>query len=136
MDDRAAIAEANRNFYRAMRAQDMRLMEHVWLRADWVGCVHPGGALIVGWRAVRESWLYIMARGAVNVLPTQVTIHVERDLAWVTCIENITVPAEKLWRNTLTQATNLFQRSGDEWRMIHHHASPVSAPGTGPTPLN
>ena len=42
------------SFYRAMRAQDMRLMEQVWLRADWVGCVHPGGALIVGWRAVRE----------------------------------------------------------------------------------
>jgi len=123
MDDRAAIAETNRNLYRAMRGQDMRLMDQVWLHADWVTCIHPGSALLAGWPAVRESWVRILSSGALPVMPTRVMIHVERDLAWVTCIENITLPGETFWQTSATQATNLFQRAGDEWRMIHHHAS-------------
>lgn len=125
MDDRVAIAETNRNFYRALRGQDMRMLDQVWLHADWVACVHPGAAQVTGWPAVRDSWVRILTRGPLPVLPTQVMIHVERDLAWVTCVENITMPGEPLWQTAAMQATNLFQRNGDEWRMIHHHASPL-----------
>lgn len=133
MDDRAAIAEANRNFYRALRAQDMRMMDQVWLHADWVACVHPGWTLLVGWREVRESWVRILAGAPMQIMPSQVVIHVARDLAWVTCVENITTPGEALWQTAVAQATNLFQRAGEEWRMIHHHASTVAPGGT---PLN
>ncbi|MEP7198667.1 MAG: nuclear transport factor 2 family protein, partial [Chloroflexota bacterium] len=129
MDDRAQIAETNRNFYRAMRTGDMRLMEQVWLHADWVGCVHPGWPLLVGWPNIRHSWTQIFAGGqSLHIMPSQVVMHIEKDLAWVTCVENITAHEENAWQHSVATATNLFQRANDEWRMIHHHASAMPPP--------
>ncbi len=131
MDDRALIAETNRNFYRALTSRDMRVMDQVWLHADWVGCVHPGWSLLVGWKAIRQSWVEILSRDQhMQIMPSRVTIHIEKDLAWVTCTENITVHDEGRWQYSLAQATNLFQRVNDDWKMIHHHASPMPTHGT------
>jgi hypothetical protein len=129
MDDRAALAAVNRNFYRALSARDMRAMEQVWLQADWVGCVHPGRPLLVGWKAVRHSWVQILSTDThMQAMPSQVVIHIEQNLAWVTCVENITTHDEGAWQHGLTQATNIFQRDGTEWKMIHHHASHMPLP--------
>lgn len=130
MDDRAHIAETNRNFYRALAARDMRLMDQVRLHADWVGCVQPGWPLLVGWKAIRQSWVNIFAGGQpLQIMPSQVVIHIEKDLAWVTCTENITAHDEGDWNYSVAQATNLFQRVNDEWKLIHHHASPMPPQG-------
>src|SRR5262245_41849444 len=118
MDDRALIAETNRNFYRALAARDMPLMDQVWLHADWVGCVHPGWTLLTGWATIRESWVAILSGDQqLQIIPSQVMIHIENDLAWVTCLENITALAGARWQYSLTQATNLFQRVAHEWKM-------------------
>ena len=130
MDDRAAIAETNRNFYRALAARDMRMMDQVWLHAEWVGCVHPGWALLVGWKNIRQSWVDIFAGGQhLQIMPSQVVMHIEKDLAWVTCTENITAHDEGEWHYSMATATNLFQRVNNEWKLIHHHASPMPVPG-------
>ena len=130
MDDRALIAETNRNFYRALAAHDMRMMDQVWLHADWVACVHPGWAMLVGWKAVRQSWVDIFASGQhMQIMPSQVVIHIEKDLAWVTCTENITAHGEGEWRYSVATTTNLFQRANGEWKLIHHHASPMPPQG-------
>jgi ketosteroid isomerase-like protein len=130
-DDRALIASANRDFYRALASRDMRMMEQVWLHEEWVGCVHPGWALLVGWKAVRQSWVNIFAGGQrLQTMPSQVVIHIEKDLAWVTCTENITAHDSGAWTYSVAQATNLFQRVDGEWKLIHHHASPMPAHGS------
>ena len=130
MDDRALIAETNRNFYRALAARDMRLMEQVWLHADWVGCVHPGWTLLIGWKAIRQSWADILAGDEhLQIMPSQVMNHVEKDLAWVTCVENITAHDEGRWQYSLAQTTNLLQRVNTDWKLIHHHASPMPTVG-------
>jgi hypothetical protein len=129
MDDRAIIATTNRNFYRALASRDMRLMAVVWLHDDWVCCVHPGWAMLVAWKEIRQSWVDIMASGQpLQIMPSQVTMHIEQNLAWVTCVKNITTHDDAEWRYAVAQATNIFQRVGDEWKMIHHHASPLPPP--------
>ncbi len=129
MEDRATIAATNRNFYRALAARDMRVMDQVWLHAEWIGCVHPGQPLISGWKNIRHSWVQIFSSDQhLQIMPSQVVIRVEDQLAWVTCIENITTHHEGSWQHSLAQATNLFQHVNDEWKLIHHHASPMPPP--------
>lgn len=129
MDERATIAETHRNFYRALRGRDMRLMDTVWLHEDWVCCVHPGWPMLTGWKAIRQSWVDIMSSDQrLQIMPSQVVIRIEYHLAWVTCVENITTYSDAELQTGVAQATNLFQRVDNDWKMIHHHASPMPPP--------
>ena len=103
--ERAAVEEANARFYRAFEALDLAAMDAVWAHDDDVKCVHPGWPLLTGWAAVRESWQAIFA----NTEEMRFTLSDVRGRVAVTAI----------------LATNLFARAGDEWRMVHHHASHV-----------
>ena len=51
--------------------------------------------------------------------------HAERDLAWVTCTENILSHTRGQIAVTRLVATNVFERVGRQWRMVHHHASHI-----------
>jgi hypothetical protein len=51
-------------------------------------------------------------------------------VAWVTCTENILSSAGDRIAVTAILATNVFERQGGEWRMIHHHASHTLQPGS------
>ncbi len=54
--DLESVLQANRKFYQALAALDLRAMNHLWLNENWVRCVHPGWAPLEGWEAVHESW--------------------------------------------------------------------------------
>ena len=125
-DDVAEIEEANARFYRAFEGLDLREMEVVWARGEHVKCIHPGWGLLVGWEAVRASWETIF-KNTVEIRFTlgDVVVHVEGNLAWVTCTENILSQVGGNISVTSLLATNLFERRGDAWLMIHHHASHI-----------
>ena len=52
------------------------------------------------------------------------------DVAWVTCMENLSDAPDTLQMARIL-ATNVFEHTGEEWRMVHHHASPVMRPASG-----
>jgi ketosteroid isomerase-like protein len=56
---------------------------------------------------------------------TEVQVQVAGDIAWVICTENITSRQGDTPRESQVLGTNLFERIGTEWKMIHHHGSPV-----------
>jgi hypothetical protein len=122
-DDIAEIEEANARFYRAFERLDLQEMEAVWARGEHVKCIHPGWALLVGWEAVRASIRFSLGDVAVNL---------EGNLAWVTCTENILSQVGGNISVTSLLATNLFERRGDAWLMIHHHASHVFSAASPP----
>ena len=140
MSDTEDVEEANARFYRAIEALDIVQMDAVWARGEHVKCAHPGWPLLTGWDAVRGAWETIFANTAeIQFTITDVRVVAADELAWVTCTENILSEAGGRLSVTAVLATNVFERTLDGWRMVHHHASHVvgsapdeSAPETAP----
>jgi ketosteroid isomerase-like protein len=53
-------------------------------------------------------------------------------VAVVTCSENITAQSEEDVGMAVAQATNLFRKTPEGWRLFHHHASPAPVQVTHP----
>jgi ketosteroid isomerase-like protein len=126
--DDAEVREANARFYTAFETLDLAEMDKVWLHGADARCVHPGWPLLTGWDAIRQSWETIFANTAeMRFTISDVYVLASRDIAAVTCTENIL--SEVGGRVTVTSVltTNLFERGADGWKMVHHHASHVLA---------
>jgi ketosteroid isomerase-like protein len=120
------VTRANQAFYAAFETLDIAEMDKVWAHQEYVTCIHPGWALRTGWPEVRDSWVLIFNNTfSMNFELTDVQVQVAGDVAWVVCMENITAQQSEEVQKTRVLATNLFERIGDEWLMIHHHGSPV-----------
>ncbi|HEX4353821.1 MAG TPA: nuclear transport factor 2 family protein [Polyangiales bacterium] len=119
----SAVLRANADFYRAFSAGDYRAMSQLWAQRSPLSCVHPGAPALIGREPVLESWRQILR----EPLPFQMRCdhaHAEviGSFAIVTCYEgNDDQPAHLV-------ATNLFTREDGTWRMLHHHAGPLSTP--------
>ncbi|HBY97928.1 MAG: nuclear transport factor 2 family protein [Ardenticatenaceae bacterium] len=115
---------SNDLFYRALSALDLAAMERVWLHAGWVSCVHPGWPALRGWPTVRASWARIFANTPrMVVVPTEISTQIAGDMAWLTCVENVTMVLGTGVSFSQSDALNIFQRVGDEWCMVVHHAT-------------
>jgi ketosteroid isomerase-like protein len=120
------VTKANEAFYEAFESLDIAKMDRVWAHQEYVTCVHPGWALRSDWPEVRDSWVLIFNNTfSMKFELTEVMVQVAGDMAWVICIENITSQQSDEPQQAKVLATNLFERIGDEWLMIHHHGSAV-----------
>jgi ketosteroid isomerase-like protein len=120
------IHEANQRFYRAFESLDIKQMDQVWAQEDLVYCVHPGWDLRAGWPAVRDSWVQIFNYAlSMRFAITAIKVNIEGDCAWVTCMEYITSMMDGSPQYSRVLATNIFKKQGEQWRMVHHHGSPV-----------
>ena len=120
------VTEANEAFYRAFESLDINNMDKVWAQKDYVTCVHPGWSLRSGWPEVRDSWVLIFNNTfSMEFNLTDLQVQVAGDLGWVVCVENIVSRQGEAEQHSHVLATNLYERLGDEWKIIHHHGSPV-----------
>ena len=120
MTEQEAILAANAAYYRAFRMGDDALMGRVWNDAA-ITCVHPGWPPINGRAAVLASYRGIMSNpNQPEVACQEEQVLVTSDVARVICVEAVA--------GVRLIATNLFLRSGAQWRMIHHQASLLTAP--------
>ncbi|GLJ18566.1 hypothetical protein SUGI_0330510 [Cryptomeria japonica] len=55
-----AVTAVNTDYYRILREKNRVHMRHLWRRADYVKCIHPGGPLLTGYEAVMESWEQVL----------------------------------------------------------------------------
>lgn len=125
-DIRTQVETVNAAFYRALESGVLEDMDAIWAHEDWVRCVHPGWEMITGWARVRESWETIFeGEQHLRASASEVSVRVLGDLAWVSCLENITVFSESSFDSAQAAATNLFVRRGEGWLMVLHHASPI-----------
>jgi ketosteroid isomerase-like protein len=125
-EDARQVEEANGRFYQAFEARDLAEMDSMWAHGDHVRCIHPGWSMIAGWEGVRESWDAIFKdTREMRFSIGDVEVHVMGDGAWVSCTESILSQAGGNISVTTLLATNLFERRGGAWRMVHHHASHI-----------
>jgi ketosteroid isomerase-like protein len=131
--DAEGVRDANERFYRALENLDMAAMDASWIQDGWVYCVHPGWDILVGWEAVRRSFEQIFANTSwIRVTATAVQVEIFGDIALVSCAENITAKSEEDVGLAVAQATNIFRRTAEGWKMMHHHASPAPVQVTHP----
>jgi ketosteroid isomerase-like protein len=80
----------------------------------------------VGWPDVRDSWVLIFNNTfAMKFELTEMQVQVAGDVAWVICTENITSRQGERAQESRILATNLYEKTGATWKIIHHHGSPV-----------
>ena len=121
--DREAVTAANKAFYAAFEARDLDAMSRLWEHSDRIVCTHPGWASLRGWGQVAASFFALFQNAQqLQFILTKESAEVVGDMAWVTVDENILQSTSA----TTVAALNLFVRSANGWRMVAHHASPVS----------
>jgi len=124
--DIEAVRRANEIFYQAFEKLDIQQMDALWVKEDYVKCVHPGWEVRLGWQEVRDSWVLIFnhtyeIKFSVNLLD----VVIKGDWAWVVCLEMISTQDQGNWVEGRVLSTNLFERRGEVWLLIHHHGSPL-----------
>jgi ketosteroid isomerase-like protein len=137
----ARVKRANEHFYRAFESLDIDRMSAMWVHAARAKCVHPGWDMLEGWEAICQSWTIIFANtDYMRFAITDVSVAVYGQVAWVTCVENLNDTPDTL-QVTRILATNVYEQTDEDWRIVHHHASVVLRPtpnfeGFGPESLN
>ena len=120
------VTQINEAFYRSFEGLDISAMDHIWAHQEYVTCIHPGWSIRVGWPAVRDSWVVIFNNTfSMQFQLTELQVQVAADVAWVICTENITSRVGESEQNSVVVATNLYERIGESWKIIHHHGSPL-----------
>ncbi|MDA0797577.1 MAG: nuclear transport factor 2 family protein [Chloroflexi bacterium] len=125
-NDQEAVIAANAAFYRAVESLDGDLLDAILAHDEPVRVVHPGWPLVSGRADVKASWERIFDNaGVMQFTIVDPEAYVEGELAWVICTERLTSVQGGRVVEGLVATTNLFRRENGEWRIAHHHGSPV-----------
>ena len=124
MTDPEQVVEANLKFYFALESLDVDLMDEVWATDASAICVHPGWSRLAGWENIRASREQIFRNTtSMRIDVSEVSVEVQGNVAWVTCLENITTTVGDQMRRAQAYATNIFTFEDDRWLLVLHHAS-------------
>jgi ketosteroid isomerase-like protein len=129
-------ADAALAFYQAFEARDIDAMMATWADDEEIVCVHPGGARLVGYDAVRTGWEQLFAGDARLAFRLEEIVMIETvGLAMQSAVEFVMLASDGSQRGAAV-CTNVFLRTPSGWRIVMHHASPApavaAAPPSGP----
>ncbi len=120
--------DAESAFYDAFERANLAAMMAVWAATDTVVCIHPGGPRLVGFEAVRESWMQIFGGGGtrLRIELTQAQKFDGQSVAVRTQVEVLSAPGQPKTQSVCT--TNVYELTDHGWRMVLHHATPLVEP--------
>jgi ketosteroid isomerase-like protein len=118
------ILAANARFYDSFTRGDYVGMAALWAEHAPVTCLHPMSPVLVGRKAILDSWRDILRTAPPVALRCEgPSVHrVSAEVAIVTCYEGEGSHPAHL------AATNIFVLEGGQWRMVHHQAGPLERP--------
>ncbi|MBL6454542.1 nuclear transport factor 2 family protein [Belnapia sp. T6] len=124
----AAVRAANSAYHAAFSVRDITAMEAVWAKSPEAAAIHPfSRAPLSGWNAVRSSYVETFARFKdVSVSANEAHVAMNGNTAWVVSTETLRGHRPNGEAFTATSmSTNIFQKQGDRWLMVLHHAAGV-----------
>jgi ketosteroid isomerase-like protein len=127
-EDIATVKAANQSFYAAFSARDSKAMRALWANKPYVVNIGPGSkAVTVGYDDVAKMWDNAINDNFSKVDAQITTIsQVQSDgkLAWVAGLEKATLTSKSGGdpRTIENFVTNIFEKQGDRWLMVVHHA--------------
>ncbi|MBD1913041.1 MULTISPECIES: nuclear transport factor 2 family protein [unclassified Leptolyngbya] len=123
-----AVLSANTEFYRAFEKRDLDAMDAVWSKGTATLCIHPGRMALKGWDEIRPSWEQIFKNTRYLEIDIDVkTTEISGDLAYVVLVETVMQVIGNRRMQAKSMATNIFERMGDRWYLVHHHGSPLAS---------
>jgi hypothetical protein len=123
------ILKSNAEFYHAFEGLSIDMMDNIWKHDDNIICVHPGWELLVGWLAIRESWVTIFQNTEMirfNITNLKVRLFDSNNIGIVVCQENIESPGNGQQDMIGVMATNIYEKCENRWLLIHHQGSSIS----------
>jgi ketosteroid isomerase-like protein len=124
--DHEEVIKVNERFYKALGTRDLEMMNTVWVKDSRAGCVHPGWIMLHGWQAIRQSWENVFdPRDQVDIGLSDISVEIKGDIAWLTCIQELTYINRDPIMVNVSQSTNIFERGDAGWLLVLHHASPI-----------
>jgi ketosteroid isomerase-like protein len=119
------VHAASQAFYAALNKMangDATAMASVWSHTPDVTAMHPIGGRDLGWPAVRHSFEQVAAiatEGRIQLV--QQTVHAFGDMGYETGTEKgeATFGGQRV--EIEHRVTNVYERQGALWKMIHHH---------------
>jgi ketosteroid isomerase-like protein len=118
---------ANTSFYQAFQQLSINQMDRIWSHRDDSICIHPGWELVIGWMAIKESWIHIFNKIEMMDIKTN-TLRLRKcgNLAIFICLENIKISENGKIHRSCVLSTNVFEHSKGRWLLSHHQASSIS----------
>jgi ketosteroid isomerase-like protein len=119
------VRMASQQFYVALNRMangDAGLLPGIWSHGATATTMHPIGGREVGWDAVNKSFEQVakLATDGKVELKDQL-LRVAGDLAYEIGVERGTLKLSGQHVSIEHRVTNVYQREGGAWKMIHHH---------------
>jgi ketosteroid isomerase-like protein len=122
----AAVRAANNAYLAAFSARDITAMGAVWAKSTDTAVIHPfSRAPLLGWDAVRASYVETFGRfKEVSISASEALVAMNGSTAWVVSTETLRGqrPDGEAFTSS-SMSTNVFQKQGDGWLMVLHHAA-------------
>jgi ketosteroid isomerase-like protein len=127
VDEEHSVLEQNDAFYAAFNARDAQAMAALWSEEAPCACLHPSTPPIHGREAVLRSWSQILGSPNAPLVACERTeIRRYGSTAIVACFERVGERRSGKRTIAILAATNVFVLEHGRWRLVHHHASPIS----------
>ena len=124
LGDLSRPLQALAQFYKALNARDLVMMEQNWDSSSEAAMDNPLGGIKRGWSEIRQTYERLFRTpGTYSFEFWDYTLHQSGDVFWVVGRERGRL-AERDWTLELAiRTTRLFRRTDGRWRQIHHHGS-------------
>lgn len=111
-------------FYRALRARDLALMEQNWDDSPEAAMDNPLGGIRRGWVEIRQTYEALFnAAWAYSFEFWDYTLHRSAEVFWVVGRERGRLSKDAETLDLAIRTTRLFRSRDGRWRQIHHHGS-------------
>jgi ketosteroid isomerase-like protein len=111
-------------FYKALNARDMSMMEQNWVASPDAAMDNPLGGLTRGWPNIRGLYERLFTvKGSYRFEFWDYTLHRTHEMFFVVGRERGRIEIDGDALDLAIRTTRLFTREGSGWRQLHHHGS-------------